>query len=405
MDVFVSVVCYKSKTLSNGESPLMLQIFLHGKRKYKSLGVSIDPKHWDFKKDRPKPGCPNGEFIQKIILDKVTSIHKSILQLNAEQTDLTLTRLFTEKGVPSNRQTIGEFYLNLISQLQADGKTGNRKVYVGSYNSIKAYSKGNNELQFSDIDADWLSGYERWLRSKGNKETTISLMFRTLRSIYNKALEARCARKSDYPFDRYKISKFDVKTRKRSIAKADILKIMQLDVSGEKPSIKLSRDIFIFSYLTGGINFSGIANLKPLNICDGRIIYLRQKTGKQINIQINDEAAEILNRYNDGVSQRGYLFPILDARIHKTAQQKQDRIHKCLSRTNKDLKHIAKLAGIDFNLSTYAARHSFATVLKNSGVNVALISKALGHSDLTTTQIYLDSFENRQIDDALKNLL
>ena len=212
MDVFVSVVCYKSKTLSNGESPLMLQIFLHGKRKYKSLGVSIDPKHWDFQKNRPKPGCPNGEFIQQIILDKVTSIHKSILQLNAEQTDLTLSRLFTEKGVPSNRQTVGEFYLNLISQLQADGKTGNRKVYVGSYNSIKAYSKGNIELQFSDIDANWLSGYERWLRSKGNKETTISLMFRTLRSIYNKAVEAGCARKSDYPFDRYKISKFDVKT-------------------------------------------------------------------------------------------------------------------------------------------------------------------------------------------------
>ena len=273
MDVFVSVVCYKSKTLSNGESPLMLQIFLHGKRKYKSLGVSIDPKHWDFKKDRPKPGCPNGEFIQKIILDKVTSIHKSILQLNAEQTDLTLTRLFTEKGVPSKRQTVGEFYLNLISQLQADGKTGNRKVYIGSYNSIKAYSEGNTDLQFSDIDANWLSGYERWLRSKGNKETTISLMFRTLRSIYNKAVETGCARKSDYPFDRYKISKFDVKTRKRAIAKADILKIMQLDVSGEKPSIKLSRDIFIFSYLTGGINFSDIANLKPLNICDGRIIY------------------------------------------------------------------------------------------------------------------------------------
>jgi site-specific recombinase XerD len=69
------------------------------------------------------------------------------------------------------------------------------------------------------------------------------------------------------------------------------------------------------------------------------------------------------------------------------------------------LKYIARLAGIDFSLSTYAARHSFATVLKNSGVNVALISEALGHSDLTTTQIYLDSFENRQIDDALKNLL
>ena len=99
------------------------------------------------------------------------------------------------------------------------------------------------------------------------------------------------------------------------------------------------------------------------------------------------------------------MFPILDVRVHKTAQQKQNRIHKLLGRTDKNLKVIAARCGIRLNLTTYAARHSFATVLKNSGVNVALISEVLGHSDLATTQIYLDSFENQQIDEALGNLL
>ena len=68
------------------------------------------------------------------------------------------------------------------------------------------------------------------------------------------------------------------------------------------------------------------------------------------------------------------------------------------------LKEIAKIIGIE-HLTSYVARHSYATVLKNSGVNIALISETLGHSDLKTTQIYLDSFENSQIDEALENLL
>ena len=180
---------------------------------------------------------------------------------------------------------------------------------------------------------------------------------------------------------------------------------MKLDLADENDSIKFTRDIFIFSYLCGGINFSDIANLKDENIVNGRIYYVRQKTGKAISIQLSDESRDILSRDRTSNDERGYLFPILDIRIHKTALQKQNRIHKILGRTDKDLKLIAEKCKIEQNLTIYSARHSFATVLKNSGVNVALISETLGHSDLSTTQIYLNSFENNQIDEAMVNLL
>jgi len=233
----------------------------------------------------------------------------------------------------------------------------------------------------------------------------MSLLCRTLRSAYNKAVAAKCANKVNYPFDEFKISKFDVKTRKRAIPKEDVLKIMNLDLTDGNDSIKFSRDVFIFSYLCGGINFSDIANLKQENIVNGRICYIRQKTAKAISIQLSDEARDILSRYKGATDVVGYLFPILDIRVHKTAQQKQNRIHKVLGKTDKDLKIIAGKCNIAINLSIYSARHSFCTVLKNSGVNVALISEALGHSNLATTQIYLDSFENKQIDEAMRNLL
>lgn len=365
----------------------------------------MDKNHWDFPKHRPKPNCPNGELIQKIILDKITEVQKQILIFSADQKDYTATKLLESSRDKFREKTVGEFYTELISNFLLSEKVGNRRVYKMSYNSIKDFSKGRLNILFADIDLTWLNKYEKWLLSKGNKETTISLLFRTLRSAYNKAIEQRSARKTNYPFNDFKVSKFDVKTKKRAITKEDMLKIMGLDLNNESDSVGLSRDIFIFSYLSGGINFTDVANLKTENIITGRLDYVRQKTGKKLSFQLSQEACKIIDRYSQSNLKRGYLFPILDRKVHLTAMQKQNRIHKLLVRTNKDLKMIAGMADIMIALSTYASRHSFSTILKNSGVNVSLISEALGHSDLATTAIYLDSFDNLQVDNAMKNLL
>lgn len=405
MNASISVVCYKSKTLSNGEHPLMIQISKYGKRKYKSLGISVHADNWDFLKNKPKPNCPDGEYIQKIISDKIIEIQKQILEYTANGADYTPTGLLKGNTSIIKEKSVGEFYRELILTFEKADKVGNRLIYKTSYNSIKVFNKGHLNIFFSDIDVQWLNRYEKWLRAKGNKETTMSLLLRTLRSAFNKAVDAKCARKAAYPFDEYKISRFDVKTKKRAISKEDILKIMKLDLTEEKEEIKFARDVFMFSYLCGGMNFSDIAFLKNENIVNGRVYYSRKKTGKMISILLPDAALNILPSYEESTDLRGYLFPILDARVHKTAQQKQNRIHKILGRIDRNLKVIAGKCGIHLNLTTYSARHSFATVLKKSGVNVALISEALGHNDLATTQIYLDSFDNKQVDEAMSNLL
>ena len=405
MNASLSVVCYKSKRLSNGESPLMLQVSKGGKRQYQSLGVSVNPKFWDFSKNKPKSNCPNREYILKLILNKQAELQQRMLELNAEQKEYTTTTLLHDEHRKFELKTVKQFYQELIEQYMANEKCGNRLIYKSSYNSINVFTNDNLEIPFSAIDVAWLNKYEKWLRSKGNKETTMSLMFRTLRSAYNKAIDSKCARKSDYPFNNYRISKFDVSTEKRAIAKADILKF-STDVRsiGKQQYVQLSKDIFIFSYLCGGINFTDIANLTKDNIIEGkRLHYIRQKTGKLIKLGLSEEAIQIIRRY--AVESKGYLFPILNAQLHKTPLQKQNRIHKMLGKVNKNLKLLAADLGVEANLTTYVARHSFASVLKKSGVNIALISEALGHSDLTTTQIYLDSFDNEQIDNAMKNLL
>ena len=405
MNATITVVCYKSKTLSNGEHPLMLRICKDGKKKYQSLGVSIKANQWDFARERPKPTCPNKEYILKLILDKQAELQQRMLELNTEQKEYTTTTLLHDEHRKFELKTVKQFYQELIEQYMANEKCGNRLIYKSSYNSINVFTNGNLEIPFSAIDVAWLNKYEKWLRSKGNKETTMSLMFRTLRSAYNKAIESKCARKSDYPFTDYRISKFDVSTEKRAIAKADVLKFStDARPIGKQQYVQLSKDIFIFSYLCGGINFTDIANLTKDNIIEGkRLHYIRQKTGKLIKLGLSEEALQIIRRY--AVESKGYLFPILNTQLHKTPLQKQNRIHKMLGKVNKNLKLLAAQFGVEANLTTYVARHSFASVLKKSGVNIALISEALGHSDLTTTQIYLDSFDEEQINTAMQHLV
>ena len=404
MNATISVVCYQSKTLKNGEHPLMLRICKDNKKKYQSLGISVNPKYWDFVKNKPKPNCPNREQILKIILDKQAKLQSSILEYNAEDKSYTGATLLNAEKNKFQQKTVKAFYMELLEQYKNENKCGNRLIYKGSLNSLTTFTRNRLDIPFSVIDVDWLTKYEKWLKSKNNRETTISLLFRTLRSAYNKAIDAKCARRSDYPFDEYKINKFDTSTHKRAIAKTEVVKFMKdAPDLGKRHYVQLSKDIFVFSYLCGGINFTDIANLTTANIVNGRLEYVRQKTHKKIKIGIPSEAMKIIEKYTS--ESKGYLFPILDKNIHKTPLQRQNRIHKILAKVNKNLKLLAAELGIEDTVTTYVARHSFATILKKSGVNIAIISEALGHSDLATTQIYLDSFDNEQIDNAMKNLL
>lgn len=402
MKATINIICYKSKKLANGESPLMIRICKDNKVKYKSIGISVKPEFWDFAKNKPKIGCPNRDYILKIIIDKEAELQKQILELKAEEKEFTASTLIKSKE-ERKVKTVHDFYSELIEEMEFSGKIGNSRVYRDSIRSLESYYKEKLDIPFSTIDMGFLLGYEKWLRLRNCKESSMNLFFRTLRSIYNKAIERKYAKKDTYPFNDFKVSKFSIKTDKRAISKDNIKLIMNLDLSKEKEYIQLSRDLFVFSYFCSGISFSDMANLKACNITNDRLIYVRQKTHRKINVPILDEAKEIMKKYID--SNNEYIFPILNHIIHKTKMQQYNRKKKVILKVNRYLKKISQMVGVEVNLTTYVSRHSYATVLKNSGVNIALIGETLGHSDLKTTQIYLDSFENSQIYEAMKNLL
>lgn len=406
MKTSVSVVCYRYKVLANGESPLMLRISKEGRRTMKSLGVSVDPKFWNFDTNQPKPNCPNRQLIRQIVLKYETEYNGKILTKEINEEEFTPQTIVAEQKERIKAQTVEEVYKVIIAELKERGRVGNAYAYLNSYNVLKSFNADKPlSYTFGQIDEAFLSAFEGWMRSKGNKETTLSFQMRTLRAMFNRAIKAKIVSREKNPFNEYKISKFNTRTPKRALSKADMMKIIDADCSQGKEIEQFAHDIFVFSYLCGGISFVDIANLTPANIADGRLIYHRQKTHGAINVPLSEKAKAIIGKYDSHCEQAGYLFPILDERVHITPLQKKNRVHKMCSRVNVALRNIAKRLKIKATVTTYVARHSFATVLKKSGVNIGIISEALGHHSLKTTQIYLDSFENSQIDAAMQNLL
>lgn len=401
MKATVNVLCYRSKTLSNGEHPLMICVCKDGKRKYVSLGISVNPKFWDFEKSTPKRNCPNREQLIKVINEQEQKYAEQILEFSVEKREYTPTTLI-EAIVPVQKaRTVGELFNEYIAQLKDEGRLGYALSVQQVYNSLLKY-KGHLDIYFSEIDVNWLKAYESWLRCCKLADNTIGIRFRTLRAVYNLALAEGLVKADCYPFKKYKVSKLHKETAKRAITKEQVKQVIDYDVSGARFYKKLAVDMFAFSYLMGGINFTDMAFLTDKNVEGGRLVYVRQKTKKLIMLPLQEKAVEIMNRYRS--SQRKFIFPILDER-ERTLRQIRNRIYDVLDNVNGYLKEIGKELGVELKISSYVARHSYATVLKRSGVSTSVISESLGHSSERVTQIYLDSFENKQLNDAMKNLL
>lgn len=379
----MKAVCYKCKTLANGEKPLMIRICKDGRKKYVSLGISIKEELWDFRNNAPKPQCPNRERICIVINEKICEIQKAVLDKKIAGKDFTATTLMEATVSKRNRKkTIGEYFLSYISNLNKEGRVRYAGMFKVSYFSFIKFN-GHLDMAFSDIDATWLKKYETWAKKNGLSVNTISTRVRHLRAIFNLAITEQAIKNDCYPFRAYKVSKLNKQTIKRAISKDDVLKIMQYQ--GKSAMERLAVDVFAFSYLTAGINFIDIAKLKRTNIIEGHVVYYRNKIKKLINIPLQPQAMAIINKYKNENSE--YLFPILTS-YHKTEIQVANRLHKVLAKLNKHLKEIGLVLNLSMPLTTYTARHTFATIALANNVSIESIAKMLGHSSIMTTKIY-----------------
>jgi site-specific recombinase XerD len=298
-----------------------------------------------------------------------------------------------------------QYFDETITRLKDAGRLGYAEVFTNTKNSLNKFRE-EKDFRFTDINHSFIVRYEDWFLAREVKPNSVFVFMRTLKTLINYAKRDELIDNSFDPFKDFSFAKYRrIKTKKRAITKKEIKKIAALKIETDS-TLFHSKNIFLFSYYCRGINFIDIANLKWTDIKNNRLEYTRRKTKELFSMAILNPAKKILDYYAKKYksSENDYIFPILNNK-HETPQSKEYRIDKLITRTNKDLKTIATKAGIVEKLTTYVARHTYATVLKKSGISTALISEMMGHDSEHTTKIYLDSFENAVLDEANKKLL
>ncbi len=403
----VKVVLYKSKKLKSGEHPIMLRITKDRKSKYMSVGANCLPELWDDIKNLPKKKHPLFHELTVLIEAKKIEANKLLLDFSNDNIDYSVEQVKTNlKQAHRPKQQVLEFFDTTVGNMRAAARIGTADIFRSTRNCLSKFRNGA-DFAFTDITPAFLGKFEEYCIANGNALTTRSVYMRSFQRLVNLAIAEKFVKKGFDPFNEYGFAKFrKPKTRKRAIPKADIMRIRDFEAELHS-SISHAKNYFMFSYYVRGINFTDMAKLKWSDISYNRVNYVRTKSKKPFSIGLLEPAKEILAFYKEHYSagDDGFVFPILNPNCLGPVQIK-DRVKKVMLQVNRDLKKISSDLGIEEKkLTTYVARHTFATVLKKSGQSTSVISEALGHDSEQTTQIYLDSFENDVLDEAAKALL
>ena len=254
--------------------------------------------------------------------------------------------------------------------------------------------RGGIDICLTKLTKDVVEQYEAWLKGRGLTRNTSSFYLRTLRNAYNIAVDEGLT-DDKQPFR--KVYTGVDKTIKRAVSIEAVRAIKKLDLRNT-PSLEIARDILMFSFYMRGMSFVDMAYLNKKNLQGPRIVYCRKKTGQQLSIEISPEAQEVIDKYS---SDSQYLLPIIKTENCDVRRQCKNAI----TMVNRNLKKIGAMVGLTDSLTTYVMRHSWATIARNKGVEISVISEGLGHDNEATTQIYLDSICTNKVDEANRFIL
>lgn len=294
-------------------------------------------------------------------------------------------------------RSIAYSYQEFIKKLLQEGRISNAVIYHCSYVSLMKF-RGN--VPFTEITPTYLMAFEQKLRAEGLSKTTIGFYLRPLRAIYNNAIEEGLVQKDrSYPFGKRRYQIPTSRNIKKALSLDDVKRIYYYNDEQFTETDQRSRAYWLFSYFGNGMNPKDIACLRYEDIHEEFIVFERAKTErshrsdpKLITVFLNEDMKEIIRKWgNPPSSPRDYIFPILQHNI--TPLRQYTLIQNVVSVINDCMKRILKDLKIEKKATTYVARHTFSTVLKRSGASTEFIKEALGHSNLKTTENYLDSFE------------
>lgn len=286
------------------------------------------------------------------------------------------------------------YFTQCASALEQSGRFSTARNYRRTWESFNRFLNGR-ELYMDEITGPIIASYNRSLYANNLRRNTISFYNRVLRAVYNRAVKDGYVEQTN-PFEAV-YTGVDV-TRKRALPVEMLHQIAAIKL--QDPELALSRDLFLFSFQARGMSFVDMAFLTQQNLQHGFLHYVRRKTGQALSVRIELWMQELLDRYRPQCHEP-YLLPILRSTEPKEAFAQYSA---ALVRHNILLRKLGSLVGADFPLSSYCARHSWATIARDAAVPLSVISSGMGHTSEKTTRIYLASLDNSLIDRANRQI-
>ena len=264
------------------------------------------------------------------------------------------------------------FMKQVAEELRMGGNFGTAHVYRSSTNAIIAYC-GEGDFSFDEVTPEWLKGFEIHLRGKGCSWNTVSTYLRTFRAVYNRAVNSRMVVYTPHLFRSvYTGTRAD---HKRALCDEDMKKVFtRLPSSSAIPlAVRRAQDMFV------------------------------RKTGRPLSVTLTPEALELLKKYMNRDSHSPYLFSLLKS--GEGTKEAYREYQLALRSFNQQLTLLGKVLGLNDRLSSYTARHTWATTAYYCEIHPGIISEAMGHSSIKVTETYLKPFRNKKIDEANNQII
>lgn len=390
--ISVLVVMDRRRKKNNGLYPVKVEVVYRRIQKYFPTGKDVSVQEWEmlWKSKRLTEKAASIERTFNLIRNTVDKL--------ADKGEFSFTLL--EMHIGRRVLTVNEAIENKMKAFEKQGQINSFYRYRNTLRAVERFAGKN--VSIDEITVDWLNKCQRFWEHDGKNPTTISIYMKSLKCIIKEAVEVGLIRHRQFPFSKggYRIP--SSQSRTMALTKDTILKIMSW--KGD-PKDEYWRDLWVFSYLCNGINFRDLLFLKRMNIVDGEVNFIRSKTsltkstGRSIKATLMPEMVRIIEVHGNGLEGDKNVYLFKHIKGNETPVMVTNVVRNVINRCNMALKRISDELGIP-HFTTYAARHSFATVLMKNGTDISYISESLGHSNLLTTKAYLDGYDK---EDRMRN--
>ncbi|MBT9485656.1 site-specific integrase [Sediminibacterium sp.] len=407
--VKIKPLLWMYKTAKNGEHEIRIRVTQYKEVNYFGTGFTSTEGNWDIVNECPRSTHPKFKSIIRRINELTSDIDYEIKTLQRNGVDLISLKELKDKIRQVHLRVkpvkIFELYDLVIEEMEVQGRIGYAGVFASAKRVLKKYMSADKPfLSFTKKDFE---DFEKYLKAEVPSDSTISVYVRTFNRLWNIAIQRGYCPKEHHPSKYFTFKAYRrFKTKKRAVSPDVMKKIEDLEFDRTSRMFR-SQQLFLFSYYARGINFNDMAKLKyKVNIKGNEINYTRSKNKRKYDYQLHSKALAIIEWFKtcDLQSDGEYVFPIL-MQMHDTPKKIDARIDSALKDLNEDLKSMAVKIKLNKDLTSYVARHSFATNLRLKNVDLNIIQEAMGHETQLQTMTYLEEIDDTVIAKSIEEAL